>query len=90
MSKQELENLAGIGKLKAEPGTRAEFDGLVDSYASALPMRVTRIFPSRADLIWRTTPRTHSRSLHCVAMIIAREIDIWSFKRSHIRWVWMR
>ncbi len=31
MSKQELENLAGIGKLKAEPGTRAEFDGLVDS-----------------------------------------------------------
>jgi hypothetical protein len=31
MSKQELDNLVKIGKLKAEPGTRAEFDGLVDS-----------------------------------------------------------
>jgi len=31
MSKQELENLARIGQLKAEPGTGAEFDGLVDS-----------------------------------------------------------
>ena len=31
MSKPELENLVKIGKLKAEPGTRAEFKGLVDS-----------------------------------------------------------
>jgi len=31
MSKQELENLAKTGQIKAEPGTRAEFDGLVDS-----------------------------------------------------------
>lgn len=31
MSKQHLDNLVKIGKLKAEPGTRAEFNGLVDS-----------------------------------------------------------
>jgi hypothetical protein len=31
MSKQELDNLVEIGQLKAEPGTRAEFDGLVAS-----------------------------------------------------------
>jgi hypothetical protein len=31
MSHRELENLVKIGKLKAEPGTRAEFDGLVNS-----------------------------------------------------------
>lgn len=31
MSIQALDNLVKIGKLKAEPGTRAEFDGLVDS-----------------------------------------------------------
>jgi len=31
MSKSELDNLVTIGKLKAEPGTRAEFNGLVDS-----------------------------------------------------------
>src|SRR6266852_3741201 len=31
MGKQELDNLVRIGKLKAEPGTRDEFDGLVKS-----------------------------------------------------------
>ena len=31
MSKKELDNLVKIGALKVEPGTRAEFDGLVDS-----------------------------------------------------------
>jgi hypothetical protein len=31
MGKQELENLADLGDLKREPGTRAEFDGLVNA-----------------------------------------------------------
>jgi len=31
MSKQELENLVRIGQLKVEPGTRAEFDGMLNS-----------------------------------------------------------
>jgi len=31
MSIQELDNLVKIGKLKTEPGARAEFDGLVKS-----------------------------------------------------------
>ena len=31
MNKEELENLVKIGQLKVEPGTRAEFDGLVSS-----------------------------------------------------------
>jgi hypothetical protein len=31
MSKEELDNLVKIGQLKTEPGTRAEFDGMVGS-----------------------------------------------------------
>jgi hypothetical protein len=31
MAKQELENLVKIGQLKREPGTRAEFDGMINS-----------------------------------------------------------
>ena len=31
MSKEELDNLVRIGKLKTEPGSRAEFDGMVSS-----------------------------------------------------------
>jgi len=31
MNKEELESLVKIGQLKVEPGTRAEFDGLVSS-----------------------------------------------------------
>lgn len=31
MSKAELDNLVGIGKLKLEPASRAEFDGMVSS-----------------------------------------------------------
>ncbi|HLK81910.1 MAG TPA: hypothetical protein VKT99_10495 [Xanthobacteraceae bacterium] len=31
MTKQELDNLVKIGQLKSEPGTQAEFDGMVDS-----------------------------------------------------------
>src|SRR5580692_7921640 len=31
MTKQELENLVQINQLKREPGTRAEFDGMVGS-----------------------------------------------------------
>src|ERR1700759_2782437 len=30
MGKQELENLAKVGQLKAEPPTRAEFDGMIN------------------------------------------------------------
>lgn len=36
MSVQELDNLVKIGKLKAEPGTRAEFDGFVSSAKNRL------------------------------------------------------
>jgi hypothetical protein len=31
MTKQQLDNLVKIGQLKLEPGTRAEFNGMVDS-----------------------------------------------------------
>ena len=31
MSKEELDNLVGINKLKVEPGSRAEFEGMVGS-----------------------------------------------------------
>jgi hypothetical protein len=31
MAQQELENLVRIGQLKREPGTRAEFDGMINS-----------------------------------------------------------
>jgi hypothetical protein len=31
MSKQELDNLVRVGKLKSEPGTRAEFNGMLNA-----------------------------------------------------------
>lgn len=36
MSKAELDNLVGIGKLKLEPASRAEFDGMVSSARTRL------------------------------------------------------
>jgi len=36
MSKQELDNLVKIGQLKREPGTRAEFDGMVGAAKARL------------------------------------------------------
>ena len=54
MSKQELENLARIGQLKAEPGIRAEFDGLVDSARKRLAdaRNENLSFESRFDLAY--------------------------------------
>jgi hypothetical protein len=54
MSKEELDNLARIGKLKAEPGTRAEFDGLVDSARKRLvdARNENLSFESRFDLAY--------------------------------------
>jgi hypothetical protein len=36
MSKEELDNLVWIKKLKIEPGSRAEFDGMVGSAGKRL------------------------------------------------------
>ena len=54
MSKQELKNLARIGQLKAEPGTAAEFDGLVDSARKRLAdaRNENLSFESRFDLAY--------------------------------------
>jgi hypothetical protein len=54
MSKQELENLARIGQLKTEPGTLAEFDGLVDSARKRLAdaRNENLSFESRFDLAY--------------------------------------
>ena len=54
MGKQELENLAKLGDLKREPGTRAEFDGLVNSARKRLAdARDEKLFPvSRFDLVY--------------------------------------
>ncbi len=54
MSKEELANLARIGQLKAEPGARVEFEGLVDSGRKRLAdARNARLsFESRFDLAY--------------------------------------
>jgi hypothetical protein len=54
VSKEELANLARIGRLKAEPGTRLEFEGLVDSARKRLAdARNARLsFESRFDLAY--------------------------------------
>jgi hypothetical protein len=54
MGKQELENLANLGDLKREPGTRAEFDGLVNSARKRLvDARDEKLAPeSRFDLVY--------------------------------------
>jgi len=50
----ELDNLFAIGKLKAEPGTRAEFIGLVDSAKKRLAdaRNVSLADESRFDLAY--------------------------------------
>jgi hypothetical protein len=54
VSKEELANLARIGRLKAEPGTRLEFGGLVDSARKRLAdARNAKLsFESRFDLAY--------------------------------------
>jgi hypothetical protein len=54
MSKKELDNLVRIGKLKVEPGTRVEFDGLANSARKRLAdARNARLsFESRFDLAY--------------------------------------
>jgi hypothetical protein len=54
VSKQELENLTRIRQLKAEPGTRAEFDGLVDSARKRIAdaRNENLSFESRFDLAY--------------------------------------
>jgi hypothetical protein len=54
MNIPELDNLVKIGKIKAEPGARAEFDGLVDSAKKRLAdARNENLSPeSRFDLAY--------------------------------------
>jgi hypothetical protein len=75
MSKQELENLARIGKLKAEPGTRAEFDGLVDSARKRLAdaRNENLSFESRFDLAYNAA--------HAFALAALRRHDYRSGNR---------
>jgi hypothetical protein len=54
VSKEELDNLVRIGQLKAEPGTRVEFIGLVNSARKRLAdaRNETLSFESRFDLAY--------------------------------------
>jgi hypothetical protein len=54
MTNQELDNLVKIGRLKAEPGMRAEFDGLVNSARKRLAdaRNEALSFESRFDLAY--------------------------------------
>jgi hypothetical protein len=75
MSKQELENLAKIGQLKAEPGTRAEFDGLVASARKRLADAHNQnlSFESRFDLAYNAA--------HAFALAALRRHDYRSKNR---------
>jgi hypothetical protein len=75
VSKEELANLARIGKLKAEPGTRAESDGLVNSARKRLAdaRNVRLSFESRFDLAYNAA--------HAFALAALRQHDYRSTNR---------
>ena len=67
MSKPELDNLVKIGRLKAEPPSRAEFDGLIDSARKRLAdARNKCLSPeSRFDLAYNAVHAFALAALRC-------------------------
>jgi len=88
MSKPELHNLVRIGQIKAEPASRSEFAGLVESARKRLADARNESLSAEADLIWRTTLRMRLRSQRCAGMVIAPTIGTSCFKRFLTRWAW--
>jgi hypothetical protein len=86
MSKKALNNLVKVGQLKAEPATRAECDGMVDSAKNVLPMLGRKTLPLKADLIWPTARHMALHSPPCGRRGIAQETDTSHFRRLPIRW----
>ena len=60
---EELENLVKIRRLKKEPASRVEFEGMSAPHEDFFGMPATRTWKRRADLIWPMVPATDSRSL---------------------------
>jgi hypothetical protein len=77
MSKEELANLARTGQLKAEPGRRAEFDGMVNSARKRLgdARKTSLSLESRFDLAYNAA--------HAFALAALR----WHGYRSEKRYV---
>jgi hypothetical protein len=67
MSKAELDNLVRIGQLKIEPGSRAEFEGLVDSARKRLSdaRRQNLSSESRFDLAYNAAHAYALAALRC-------------------------
>ena len=67
MSRPELDNLVRVRQLKAEPGTQAEFDGLLHSGAARLKDACNRMLSpeSRFDLAYNAA---HALLPHTLAL----------------------
>jgi hypothetical protein len=75
MSQDELDNLVRIGRLKAEPGSRNEFAGMVKSARTRLADAQNESLDPTASLTWHMAPRTGWRWPRCVARDTGRKTD---------------
>ena len=87
MSKEELDNLVRINRLKAEPGSRGEFAGMLNSARTRLTDAQNESLDPDANLTWRTARRIGWRSLRYATKDTARKIALLFSRPSFIRWV---
>jgi hypothetical protein len=82
MDKQELENLAKVGQLKAEPPTRAEFDGMINGAKKRLADAQNKDLAaeSRFDLAYGVAHGSPSQL--CAKRVTDQKTASLSFKRS--------
>jgi hypothetical protein len=87
MSKEELDNLVRINRLKVEPGSRGEFAGMLNPPAHVCSMPRMRALIPTANLTWRTARHIGWRSQHYATEDTDRKIALPFSRPSFIRWV---
>lgn len=86
MSRQELDNLVRIGRLKAEPASRREFAGMVKSARTRRADAQNQSLDPTAGSTWLTAQRTGWRSLRYDTKDIDRKTGLPFSKRSFTHW----
>src|SRR6266852_5779987 len=83
---KELDNLVRINRLKAEPGSRREFAGMLNSAHTRLADAQNESLALIASLTSRTAQHIGWRSLHCATRDTGRKIALPFSRPSFIRW----
>ncbi|MGH8565550.1 MAG: hypothetical protein ACREXW_16255 [Gammaproteobacteria bacterium] len=86
----QLDNLVPIKKLKAEPATEADIEGLLRSGKARLDDAAKKSLSPRVASTWRTTRRMHSLSRHRAGTGIGQTIDTWYSSAWSTRWIYRK